>query len=146
MKARISWIEGRTFLGQSGSGHSVVLGAASGPDGRTPGPSPMELVLMGTGGCSAFDVVHILERGREPVEDCTVELEAERSTDDPKVFTRVHMRFVVTGRGLARAKAERAVALSIEKYCSASAMIARTATLTHEVEVIDTAAKPPSAS
>ena len=140
MKARISWVEGRTFVGQSGSGHSIVLGSASDPDGRTPGPSPMELVLMGTGGCSAFDVVHILERGREPVEDCTVELDADRATDDPKVFTRVHMRFVVTGRGLARAKVERAVRLSVEKYCSASAMIAKTATMTHEVEVIDTAA------
>lgn len=145
MKARISWVEGRTFVGESGSGHSIVLGTASGPDGRTPGPSPMELVLMGTGGCSAFDVVHILERGREPVEDCTVELDADRATDDPKVFTRVHMRFVVKGRGLARAKVERAVQLSVEKYCSASAMIAKTAKMTHEVEVIDTSAPPASA-
>lgn len=142
MKARIRWVEGRTFVGDSGSGHSIVLGSASGPDEATPGPSPMELVLIGTGGCSAFDVVHILERGREPVEDCTVELDADRATDDPRVFTRVHMRFVVTGRGLARAKVERAVRLSVEKYCSASAMIARTATMTHEVEVIDTATAP----
>jgi putative redox protein len=140
MKARIKWVEGRTFLGESGSGHAIVLGSASGPQGRTPGPSPMELVLIGAGGCSAIDVVHILERGREPVEDCTVELEAERAAEDPKVFTRVHMRFVVKGRGLARAKVERAVQLSAEKYCSASAMIARTATMTHEIEVIDTTA------
>ena len=104
MKARVRWVEGRTFLGESGSGHSVVLGTTTEPGGRTPGPSPMELVLIGTGGCSAIDVVHILERGREPVDDCTVELEAERATEDPKVFTRVHMRFVVSGRGLARAK------------------------------------------
>lgn len=137
MKARVTWVEGRTFIGGSGSGHTIVLGTASGPDGDTPGPSPMELVLIGTGGCSAFDVVHILERGREPVEDCTIELDAERAADDPKVFTRIHMRFTVKGRGLARAKVERAVNLSIEKYCSASAMLARTATITHEVEVID---------
>ncbi len=142
MKTRIKWVEGRTFLGESGSGHSIVLGTATAPGGPTPGPSPMELVLIGTGGCSALDVVHILERGREPVEDCTIELEAERAAEDPKVFTRVHMRFIVTGRGLARAKVERAVDLSVEKYCSASAMIAKSATMTREVEVIDTAASP----
>lgn len=140
MKARIKWVEDRTFLGESGSGHSVVLGRAHGPEGRSPGPSPMELVLIGTGGCSAFDVVHILERGREPVEDCIVELEAERAGEDPKVFTRIHMRFVIKGRGLAAAKVERAVELSVGKYCSASAMLARTAAITHEVEVVDTRA------
>lgn len=139
MKARIKWVEDRTFLGESGSGHTVVLGTASGAEGRTPGPSPMELVLIGTGGCSAFDVVHILEKGREPVEDCVVELEAERAGDDPKVFTRIHMHFMVKGRGLSEGKVERAVGLSVEKYCSASAMLARTATITHDVEVIDTA-------
>jgi putative redox protein len=138
MKARIKWVEDRTFVGESGTGHKIVLGTASGPEGRTPGPSPMELVLIGTGGCSAFDVVHILERGREPIEDCVVELDAERATEDPKVFTRIHMRFVVTGRGLARSKVERAVDLSVEKYCSASAMLAQTATITHDFEVIDT--------
>ena len=138
MKARIKWVEDRTFVGESGSGHKLVLGTASDPEGRTPGPSPMELVLIGTGGCSAFDVVHILERGRERVEDCVVELDAERATEDPKVFTRIHMRFVVTGRGLGRSKVERAVQLSVEKYCSASAMLAKTATITHEVEVVDT--------
>ena len=139
MKARIKWVEDRTFVGESGTGHKIVLGTAFGPEGRTPGPSPMELVLMGTGGCSAFDVVHILEKGREAVEDCIVELEAERATDDPKVFTRVHMHFMVKGRGLAAKKVERAVGLSVEKYCSASAMIAKTATITHDFEVIDTA-------
>jgi putative redox protein len=138
MKARIKWVEGRTFVGESGSGHKVVLGTASGPDGRTPGPSPMELVLIGTGGCSAFDVVHILEKGREPVEDCVVEMEAERAEQDPKVFTRIHMRFMVKGRRLSRSKVERAIQLSIEKYCSASAMLARTATITHDFEVVDT--------
>lgn len=138
MKARIKWVEERTFIGESGSGHKVVLGTASGAEGRTPGPSPMEMVLIGTGGCSAFDVVHILEKGREAIEDCVVELEAEQAEQDPKVFVRIHMHFVVKGRGLARNKVERAIGLSIEKYCSASAMLARTATITHDFEVVDT--------
>ena len=139
MKTRIKWVEDRTFIGESGSGHTVVLGTAFGQEGRTPGPSPMELVLMGTGGCSAFDVVHILEKGREPVEDCVVELEAERAKEDPKVFTRIHMHFVVKGPGLSPGKVERAVSLSVEKYCSASAMLAKTAAITHDFEVVDTA-------
>jgi putative redox protein len=137
MKARVKWVEGRTFVGESGSGHKLVLGTAHGPEGKTPGPSPMELVLIGTGGCSAFDVVHILEKGREAVEDCVVELDAERAAEDPKVFTRIHMRFIVRGRGLARAKVERAIDLSVQKYCSASAMLAKIATITHDFEVVD---------
>jgi putative redox protein len=141
MKARIKWVEGRTFVGESGSGHKMVLGTASGPEGRTPGPSPMEMVLIGTGGCSAFDVVHILEKGREAIEDCVVELDADRAESDPKVFTRIHMHFVVKGKGLAPAKVQRAIDLSIEKYCSASAMLARTATITHDFEIIDTREK-----
>ena len=144
MKSRIRWVGERTFVGESGSGHEVVLGTP-GAGGQTAGPSPMELVLMGTGGCSAFDVVHILERGREPVEGCTVELDAERATDDPKVFTRIHMHFVVTGSGLSRAKVERAIELSLEKYCSATAMLRKTAEVTHDFELIDTAASPGAA-
>lgn len=139
MKARIRWVEDRTFIGESGSGHRLVLGTSASPGGPTPGPSPMELVLIGTGGCSAIDVVHILEKSREAVEDCTVELEAERAETEPKVFTRVHMHFVVKGRGLAPNKVERAITLSLEKYCSASAMVARTATITHDYEIVDTA-------
>ena len=142
MKARIKWAEGRTFVGSSGTGHSVVLGTAHGPEARTPGPSAMELVLIGLGACSAYDVVEILEKGREAVEDVVVELEAERAPDPPKVFTRIHLHYVVTGRGLARAKVERAIKLSAEKYCSASAMLAKTATITHDFELIDTAAPP----
>ena len=140
MKARIRWVEDRTFVGESGTGHKLVLGTAFGAEGRTPGPSPMELVLIGMGGCSAFDVVHILERGREAIDDVAVELEAERAEQDPRVFTRVHMHFVVKGRGLAREKVERAIKLSAEKYCSASAMIAKTATITHDFEVLETGA------
>ena len=137
MKARIKWVEDRTFIGESGSGHKIVLGTAFGPEGRTPGPSPMELVLIGMGGCTAFDVVHILEKGREQIEDLAVELQVERAQQDPKVFTRVHMHFVVKGHALAVEKVERAIKLSADKYCSASAMIAKTATITHDFEVLD---------
>lgn len=137
MKARIKWVENRIFVGQSGTGHSIVLGSGGGTDGGSIAPSPMELVLIGLGGCSAFDVVHILEKGRERIEDCVVELDADRAETEPRVFTRVHLRYVVTGRGLDRAKVERAVQLSADKYCSASAMIAKTAAMTYEVEVID---------
>jgi putative redox protein len=138
MKAQVSWAGQRTFLGQTESGHSIVLGAAHGESPK-PGPSPMELLLIGTAGCSAYDVVHILERGREPVSDCRVEIDADRASEDPKVFTRIHMQFTVTGRGLDPVKVGRAVDLSITKYCSASAMMARTATLTHGFTVEDVA-------
>lgn len=140
MKARVRWVGDRTFIGESGTGHNVLFGNPVGEGGRRPGPSPMELMLIGTGGCSSFDVVHILEKGREPVEGCDVEVEAERAETDPKVFTKIHMRFTVTGRGLDRRKVERAVQLSLEKYCSASAMMAKTAEITHEITVVDTAA------
>lgn len=140
MKARVKWIEDRTFVGATESGHKVVFGTASGPDGSTPkpGPSPMELVLIGAGGCSAYDVVHILEKGREAVEDCVVEMDADRADTEPKVFTRIHMHFIVKGRALSEAKVKRAIDLSIEKYCSATAMLAKTAVVTHDFEVVDT--------
>jgi putative redox protein len=140
VKARIKWVEGRTFVGESGSGHKLVLGTAFGPEGNTPGPSPMELVLIGAGGCSAYDVVHILEKGREAVEDCVVELEADRAETEPRVFTRIHMHFVVKGRGLSQDKVRRAIDLSVEKYCSATAMLGKTAAISHDFDVIDTLA------
>lgn len=140
MKARVKWVEDRTFVGGTESGHKIVFGAASGPDGSKPkpGPSPMELMLIGAGGCSAYDVVHILEKGREAVEDCIVEMDSDRADTEPKVFTRIHMHFIVKGRGLTEAKVERAISLSLEKYCSATAMLAKTATVTHDFEVVDT--------
>ncbi len=138
MKARITWVENRTFVGESGSGHNIVLGTAFGSEDRSPGPSPMELVLIGTGGCSAYDVIHILEKGREAIEDCVVEMEADRAETEPKVFTRIHMHFVVKGRGLSEAKVARAIDLSLQKYCSATAMMAKTATITHDFEIIET--------
>jgi putative redox protein len=146
MKARVKWVEARTFVGETESGHKLAFGTAHGEDGRKPGPSPMELVLIGTGGCSAWDVVHILQKGREAIDDCVVEMDAERAGEDPKVFTRIHMHFVLTGRNLDPRKVERAIDLSVQKYCSASAMLARTATLTHDHEVRDLAAIPAGAS
>ena len=140
MKARVKWVEDRTFVGESGTGHRIVLGATHGPEGRTPGPSAMELVLIGLGGCSAYDVVDILEKGREAIESVVLELDADRAEQVPKVFTRIHLHYVVKGRGLKPEKVERAIALSVEKYCSASAMMAKTAAITHDFEVVDTAA------
>ncbi len=140
MKARIKWVEDRTFTGESQTGHVVPFGTSVGPDGNKLCPSPMELVLIGTGGCSAFDVIHILEKGRQAVADCVVELDADRADEDPKVFTRVHMHFIVTGRGLDAAKVVRAIRLSAVKYCSASAMIAKTAEMTDDFEIIDSRA------
>ncbi|MBI1219782.1 MAG: OsmC family protein [Rhodobacteraceae bacterium] len=137
MEARIKWVEGKTFVGTSGSGHSIVLGASGEPGGATPGPSPMELLLIGTGGCSSVDVVMILQRGREPVQDCECRVTAERATEDPKVFTKIHLHFIVSGRGLSPTKVERAVALSAEKYCSASIMMSKAAEVTHDFEVLD---------
>jgi putative redox protein len=138
MDVQVKWVGERSFMGTAGTGHRIVFGTAS-DDGEKPGPSPMELVLIGTGGCSAYDVVHILERGREPVEGVEVALDADRAETDPKVFTRIHMHFTVTGRGLNPDKVARAIGLSIEKYCSASAMMAKTATLTHDFEIVEPA-------
>lgn len=139
MKTEVTWIGDRAFEGRTESGHTVVLGTAHG-DAPKPGPSAMELVLIGTGGCAAWDVVNILEKGRQAVEDVRVELDADRAETEPKVFTRVHLHFVVRGRGVDPARVERAIALSADKYCSASAMIAKTAAVTHDFEIVETGA------
>jgi putative redox protein len=137
MKARVKWVQDMTFLGEAGSGHSVVMDGAPESGGRNLGVRPMEMLLMGLGGCSAFDVVLILKRGREPVTDCVVELEAERAETDPKVFTKIELVYKVTGKQLDVKKVERAVNLSAEKYCSASKMLSATAVITHRVEVME---------
>jgi putative redox protein len=137
MKARVKWVDEVMFVGESGSGHAVVMDGAPDAGGRNLGVRPMEMLLLGLGGCSAFDVVLILKRGRQPVTDCVVEIEAERADTDPKVFSHIAMRYVVTGSGLDRAKVERAVQLSAEKYCSASAMLAKTAAMSHSVEIVE---------
>ncbi len=138
MKARVKWVEDRTFLGTSGSGHSLVFGTR-GQGESTPGPSAMELLLIGTGGCSAWDVVSILEKGRQDVEDVVVELDADRAETDPKVFTGIHLHFIVKGRDLSQSRVARAIELSVDKYCSAAAMLAKTARVTHDFEVVNTA-------
>ena len=140
MKAEIKWVEKRTFLGKSGSGFTLPFGTASGEDGIRPGPSAMELVLIGTGGCSAWDVVQILEKGRENIDDCVCKLDAERANEDPMVFTKIHMHFIVTGRGLNADKVARAISLSADKYCSASAMMAKTADGSHDFELVESGA------
>lgn len=137
MKARVKWVQDVMFVGESGSGHSVVMDGAPDAGGRNLGIRPMEMVLLGLGGCSAFDVMLILKRGREAVTDCVVDLDAERAETDPKVFTKIGLHYTVTGRALDRKKVERAVQLSAEKYCSASAIIAKTAQLTHTIDIVD---------
>lgn len=135
MKARIKLTEGMTFVAESGSGHAVVVDAAHDIGGKNLGARPMELVLMGTGACTAIDVMHILRKARQPVTDCVVELEAERAAEDPKVFTSIRLRYIVTGRGLSTAQVERAIKLSKEKYCSATIMLAKTAEVSFDFEV-----------
>ena len=135
MKARVKWVEQATFLGEAGSGHAVVMDGPPDAGGRNLGVRPMEMLLLGMGGCTAFDVVLILRRARQPVTDCVVELEAERAEQPPKVFTRIHVHFIVTGRGLSEKQVARAVQLSAEKYCSASIMLGKTAEITHDFEI-----------
>ena len=135
MKARVQLVEGMTFVAESGSGHAVVVDAAPDMGGKNLGARPMELVLMGTGACSAIDVVHILRKARQPVTGCVVELDSERAPDEPKVFTRIHMHYVVSGKGLAATQVDRAIRLSKEKYCSATTMLAKTAEVTYDFEI-----------
>ena len=125
------------FVGESGSGHSVVMDGAQEAGGRNLGFRPMEMLLLGLGGCSAFDVVMILKRGRENVTDCVVELEAERADTDPKVFTKIAMHYIVTGKALDPQKVARAVNLSADKYCSASAIIGKTAEISHTIDIVE---------
>ena len=140
MKARIKWVENVSFIAESGSGHALVMDGAPEGGGRNLGPRPMEVVLMGTGGCTAYDVVHILRKSRASVSDCVVEIDAERAEEDPKVFTKIHFHFIVTGNGLKPAQGERAVHLTAEKYCSASIMLGKTAAITHDFEIRETGA------
>lgn len=137
MKVRIKWVEDASFLGQSESGHALIMDGPPDAGGRNLGPRPMETVLMGTGGCAAFDVVHILRKARAQISDCVVEIAAERAAEDPKVFIRIHFHFIVKGRGLKPQQVERAINLSAEKYCSASIMLGKTAEITHDYEIVE---------
>ncbi len=140
MKARIKWLEGVSFVAQSGSGHSVVMDGPPDDGGRNLGVRPMEMLLMGMGGCTAFDVMLILRRSRQAVTDCVVELSAERVEEPPKVFSKIHAHFIVTGNGLSEKHVRRAVELSAEKYCSASIMLGKTAEITHDFEIVEAGA------
>jgi putative redox protein len=135
MKARIKWIENVSFVGETESGHAMIMDGAAEGGGRNMGPRPMETVLVGTGGCTAYDVVHILKKARAAVTDCVLEIDAARAPDDPKVFTRIHFHFIVTGKSLKAQQVERAIELSAQKYCSASIMLGKTAEITHDYEI-----------
>jgi len=138
MKATVKWTDGRQFVTESGSGHSVVMDGNPNDGGRNTGPRPMEMVLMGLGGCTSFDVIQILEKSRADVTDCVATLEAERFDGTPSVFTKIHVHFVVTGKGLKDAVVKRAVDLSAEKYCSASLMLAKGGVeITHSYEIVE---------
>ncbi len=135
MKARVRWLAPMGFVGESGSGHSVVMDGPPEHGGLDLGIRPMEMLLLGLGGCASFDVVHILKKSRQDVTDCEALLEAERADQEPKVFTHIHLHFVVTGRKMSVKQVERAIQLSSEKYCSASIMLGKTAKITHDYEI-----------
>jgi len=135
MKVRIKWVEGVSFLAETESSHAILMDGAPEAGGRNLGPRPMETVLAGTGGCTAYDVVTILRKARQRVSDCSIEIDAERAPQDPKVFTRIHFHFVITGSKIDPKHVARAIELSAAKYCSASIMLAKTAQITHDYEI-----------
>jgi len=137
MKAKIKWVEDMMFMGQSGSGHAVIMDGPPELGGKNMGIRPMEMMLMGLGGCTSFDVMLILKRSRQDVTDCVAELSAQRAEIDPKVFTKIHIHFVVSGKDLKEKMVQRAVELSATKYCSASIMLAQTVEISHDYEIIE---------
>jgi putative redox protein len=138
MKAQIKWVDGAMFLGESGSGHTIVMDGPPDAGGRNMGVRPMETVLIGLGGCASYDVVSILKKSRQDIRDVQVSLDAERAETEPKVFTRIHVHFVVSGKQLKEAQVKRAVELSAEKYCSASIMLGRAGVeITHDYEIVE---------
>ena len=137
MKARVLWVENAKFVAESGSGHSVVLDGPPESGGQNMGVRPMEMLLMGMGGCTAFDIIHILKKGRHNVQNCEIQLDAERAETDPKVFIRIHMHYVIKGENLPDSAVKRAIELSAEKYCSASIMLGKCAEITHDYEIVE---------
>jgi len=135
MKSRVKWLDNMTFVGESNSGHAVVMDGPPEFGGRNLGVRPMEMLILGLGGCTAFDVVMILKKTRQKITDCEVELEYERADSEPKIFTKIHVHFIVTGRNLDHRKVEKAVELSADKYCSASIILGKTAVITHDFEI-----------
>ena len=137
MKATIKWTGDVSFSGTSDSGHAVIMDGAPEAGGQNKGSRPMELVLIGMGGCNAFDVMHILRKSRQEISGCIAEVEATRAETDPKVFTNIHIHFVITGKNLDAKKVQHAIELSATKYCSASIMLGKTAKITHDFEIVD---------
>ncbi|NOQ35760.1 MAG: OsmC family protein [Methylococcaceae bacterium] len=137
MEAKVKWVDGRMFVGETGSGHAVIMDGPPDHGGRNMGIRPMEMLLLGLGGCSSFDVIEILQKGRHNVTDCVAEITAERVDAVPSVFSKIHLHFVVTGHDLKAAAVERAVKLSAEKYCSASIMLSKSVEITHDCEIKD---------
>lgn len=139
MQATIKWLgkDGMAFSAETGSGHLVNMDGAPEAGGKNLAPRPMEMMLVGAGGCTCFDVVMILKRARQDIHDCQVELQAERASEDPKIFTKIHMTFKVSGKNLDRSRVEKAVELSHDKYCSATIMLGKTAEITHSIEIIE---------
>lgn len=137
MNVRVKWVDSDRFLGESGSGHAVLMEGAPGEGEIAIGIRPMEMLLLGMGGCTAYDVVSILEKGREKITGCVVEIEAERAESVPRVFARIHAHYIVTGHGLKQSAVARAVELSAHKYCSATVMMAATAEVTHDFEIVE---------
>ncbi len=135
MQAQVKWVDGVMFVGETGSGHAVVMDGPPDNGGRNLGIRPMEMILLGVGGCSSFDVVQILQKGRHNIVDCLTEISAERVDTIPSVFSKIHLHFVVSGEDLKEAAVERAVRLSAEKYCSASIMLGKVVEITHDFEI-----------
>jgi len=136
VKTRVKWVENALFLGEAGSGHVVMMDGPPEAGGRNLASRPMEMLLTGMGGCTAFDVVDILRKGRHDISGCEVRIDAERAESIPKVFTKIHVHFVISGRNLTESAVQRAVQLSAEKYCSASIMLGKTAEITHDYEIV----------
>ncbi|MCK5666741.1 MAG: OsmC family protein [Thiotrichaceae bacterium] len=136
MKTRVKWLDNMSFVGESGSGHSIVMDGPPEFGGRNLGVRPMEMLLLGLGGCASFDVVSMLKKSKQDLVDCEVEITAERANEEPKVFTKIHLHFFISGNDLSDKRVARAIELSAEKYCSASIMLGKTAMVTHDYELI----------
>ncbi len=135
MKARVKWLDNMSFVGESDSGHSIVMDGPPEFGGRNLGVRPMEMLLLGLGGCASFDVVSMLKKSKQDLIDCEVNITAERAETEPKVFTKIHLEFIVSGNNLSKARVARAIELSAEKYCSASIMLGKTAAVTHDFQI-----------
>ncbi len=135
MKTRVKWLDNMSFVGESGSGHSIVMDGPPEFGGRNLGVRPMEMLLLGLGGCASFDVVSMLKKSKQDLVDCEVEISAERANEEPKVFTKIHLHFIISGNDLSDKRVARAIELSAEKYCSASIMLGKTAVVTHDYEL-----------